>query len=65
MNTWTDRLTAAHVDLAINLAGSHGVAAGARALFEYGLSLELARRVLLHPGQRRAAHGRATKNAPS
>jgi hypothetical protein len=54
MHIRTDRLTAAHVDLAINLAVSHGVAAGARALFEYGLSLELARRVLLRPAERRA-----------
>lgn len=55
MHTRTDRLTAAHVDLAINLAGSHGVAAGARALFEYGLSLEVAHRVLLYPARRRRA----------
>lgn len=49
----TDRMTAFHVDLAINMAASHGVHAGARALFESGLSLELARRVLLRPTMRR------------
>ncbi len=65
MHNRTDRLAALQVDLAINLAASHGVAAGARALFEYGLLLELARRVLLHPEQRRATHRRATKNVPA
>jgi hypothetical protein len=53
MHTRTDRLAALQVDLAINLAASHGVAAGARALFEFGLPLELAHRVLLQPALRR------------
>jgi len=53
MNNRTDRLTAVYIDLALNLVESHGVAAGARALFDLGLPLELARRVLLQPGQRR------------
>lgn len=53
MNNRADRLAALQVELAINLASSHGVAAGARALFEFGLPLELAHRVLLHPTQRR------------
>lgn len=55
-----DRLTAIHVDLATNLAGSHGVAAGAAELFRLGLPLELARRVLLRPSERR---GRAAPRA--
>ena len=55
MHKRTDRLTALYVDLAINLARSHGVAAGARALFEQGIPIELARRVLLRPGERRGA----------
>ena len=55
MTSRSDRLTAAHVDMAVNLARSHGVATGARLLFELGLSLDLARRVLLQPGRRRGA----------
>jgi len=51
----TDRMTAFHVDLAINLAGSHGVAAGAREMFRLGLPFELAHRVLLKPRRRRGA----------
>jgi len=39
MHTRSDRLEALQVDLAINLASSHGVAAGARALCEFGLSV--------------------------
>ena len=53
MHTRSDRLAALQVDLAINLSSSHGVAAGARALFEFGLPLEVARRVLLNPELRR------------
>jgi len=53
MHKRTDRLTAFHVDLAVNMAGSHGVPAGAAELFRLGIPLELARRVLLHPKQRR------------
>lgn len=55
----TDRMTAFHVDLAVNLAGSHGVHAGARAMFEAGLPIELAQRVLLRPGQRRGTTERS------
>ncbi|QOY96319.1 hypothetical protein IM543_11155 [Massilia sp. UMI-21] len=54
MHTRTDRLTAARVDAALNIAASHGVFAGARALFQLGLPLDFARRVLLHPSRRRA-----------
>ena len=55
MHNRTAPLTAIQVDLAINLARTRGVATGARELFELGLPLELARRVLLHPGRRRGA----------
>lgn len=53
MTKRTDRLTAFYVDLAISKVASCGVAAGARALLEMGLPLELARRVLLRPALRR------------
>lgn len=54
MHKRTDRLAALQVDLAINLLASHGVAAAARALYEFGLPLEVAHRVLLYPNCRRA-----------
>jgi hypothetical protein len=38
MEKRTDRLTAVYVDLAINVVGSHGLAAGVRALLECGTS---------------------------
>ncbi|MBQ5963134.1 hypothetical protein [Massilia sp. ZL223] len=53
MKPRTDRLTAAHVDLAVSLAAVHGIAVGARELCERGVALELARRVLLRPSARR------------
>jgi hypothetical protein len=53
MKKRTDRLTAFHVDLAINLAASHGVATGAAELFRDRISQELARRTLLQPKHRR------------
>jgi len=53
METRTDRATAVHVDLAINIAASHGTAAGARAIRNLCRPIELALRVLLHPDQRR------------
>lgn len=59
MTKRTDRLTAFYVDLAINTAASSGVAARARALFEMGLPLELAYRVLLRPTERRHGLGAA------
>jgi hypothetical protein len=53
MHTRIDRQTAVLVDLAINFARSHGVAAGANVLFHHGVSLEVAQRVLLRPSERR------------
>ena len=53
MNKRTDRLTATHIDLAVNLAASHGIAAGARVLHEQRIPLDVARRVLLRPWLRR------------
>lgn len=53
MTIRTDRLTTVLVDLAVNTAAVNGVAAGANGLFGYGIPLELARRVLLHPQLRR------------
>lgn len=47
MNKREDRLTAFHIDLCITLAGVHGVSAGTRELFQVGLPIGLARRVLL------------------
>lgn len=53
MTPRTDRHTAVQVDLAINIAASRGIYAGAIKLFQLGLPLELAHRVLLHPSRRR------------
>lgn len=53
MNNRPDRLTAVYIDLALNLVESHGIAAAARALFDVGVPIELARRVLLRPTERR------------
>lgn len=61
MNQRKDRLTALHVDLCISLADVHGVAAGARELFQLGLPIELARRVLLRPAERRGDRFRRVK----
>ena len=55
MEKRTDRLTAAYVDLAINVVGSHGLAAGVRALLECGAVLEVIERVLINGGPRRGA----------
>ena len=62
MRKRSDRLTATHVDLAINLAAIRGVAAGARALVEQGVPIEVAHRVLLQPGLRRRVP-RSTESA--
>jgi len=53
MHTRTDHTTAAQIDLAINLAASHGAYAAAAALRAQGIALELAVRVLLKPWLRR------------
>lgn len=63
MTKRTDRLTAFYIDLAVNLAGSHGVAAGARMLLQLGLPVELAHRVLLRTQERRGTG--ATRSVPS
>lgn len=61
----TDRLTAFHVDLCIALVGVQGIASAARELFQLGLPIELARRVLLHPDQRRGAAAMADVHRPT
>lgn len=64
MTKRTDRLTAARVDMAINLAGIHGVHAGAAELARLGLPIELAQRVLLRPAERRGTSVRAALLQP-
>lgn len=53
MHTRTDLATAAQIDLAINLAATHGAHAAAAGLRQQGIALELAVRVLLKPWLRR------------
>ncbi|WP_143054614.1 hypothetical protein [Massilia timonae] len=55
MHTRTDLATAAQIDLAINLAATHGAHAAAAGLRQQGIALELAVRVLLKPWLRRNA----------
>ena len=64
MHKRTDRLTAFHIDQAVNLASSYVVAAGANALFELDIPLDLARRVLLQPERRRDAVPKQTHAEP-
>jgi hypothetical protein len=59
MKKRTDRLMAFHIDLAVTLARSHGVAFGARALLEQGISFEIAYRVLLQPHLIRGGRARS------
>ena len=53
MNKRTDRLTATHVDLAVNVTAVFNLAAGVRALHEQGVSPEVVQRVLIDRGPRR------------
>jgi hypothetical protein len=55
MNKRTDRLTATHVDLAINVAAAFTLAAGVRALHEQGVSPAVVQRVLIDGGPQRGA----------
>jgi len=50
-----DRLAAAYVDLAVNIAGCYGIAAGVSALRNYGIEWPVVRRVLIDGGPRRGA----------
>jgi hypothetical protein len=61
MEKRTDRLTAVYVDLAINVVGSHGLAAGVRALLECGTSSAVIERVLFNNGPRRGGNGISPK----
>jgi hypothetical protein len=47
MENRIDRLTAVYVDLAVNIVGSHGLAAGVRALLECGTAPAVIQRVLV------------------
>jgi hypothetical protein len=53
MNKRTDRLTATHVDLAVNVAAAFNLAAGVRALHEQGVSPAIVQRVLIDRGPQR------------
>lgn len=53
MNTRADRLTAVHVDLAINIAAVYGMYAGVCYLREHCVDLDVVRRVILELGPRR------------
>ena len=53
MNKRTDRLTATHVDLAVNVAAAFNLAAGVRALHEQGVSPAIVQRVLIDGGTQR------------
>jgi hypothetical protein len=57
MEKRTDRLTAVYVDLAINVVGSHSLAAGVRALLECETSSAVIERVLVSSGPRRGVNG--------
>jgi hypothetical protein len=61
MEKRTDRLTAVYVDMAINVVGSHGLAAGVRALLECGTSSAVIERVLVNDGPRRGGNGISPK----
>jgi hypothetical protein len=55
MENRTDRLTAVYVDLAVNIVGSHGLAAGVCALLECGTAPAVIQRVLVDVRPRRRA----------
>jgi hypothetical protein len=57
MEKRTDRLTAVYVNLAINVVGSHGLAASVRALLECGTPSSVIERVIVNGGPRRGGNG--------
>lgn len=55
MDKRTDRLTAVQVDLAVNIAGVYGMAAGVLSLHQCGTPLPVIQRVLIQSGPRRGS----------
>jgi hypothetical protein len=53
MDKRTDRRTAMMIDAALNARAAHSAASVARALFEAGVPIEIAVRVLTRPKDRR------------
>jgi len=56
MDKRTDRLTALQVDLAVNIAGVYGMAAGVLSLHQCGTPLQVIQRVLIQGGPRRGSN---------
>lgn len=56
MDKRTDRLTAVHVDLAVNVKTVYGLSAGVRVLQEYGVTPSIVQRVLINGDPRRGAN---------
>lgn len=55
MDQRIDRLMAVQVDLAVNISGVFGMAAGVRSLHECGVELSVIQRVLIQGGPRRGS----------
>lgn len=55
MEQRTDRLTAAYVDLAVNVVTAFGLDAGVRVLHQHKTPLAVVQRVLIDGGPRRGA----------
>lgn len=64
MNKRINRLTATHVDLAVNVAAAFNLAAGVRAMHEQGVCPAVVQRVLIERGPRRGARPSSVPSSP-
>lgn len=65
MDKRTDRLTAAYVDLAVNVRTTFGLSAGIRTLQDEGVSPAVIQRVLIDGGPKRADSASNNEHLPT